>query len=54
MLQIEDGDIICFQKALIIDEEERYRYRYPHVRLFLEYVRNRQVKYSFTLILNYM
>jgi ubiquitin carboxyl-terminal hydrolase 7 len=41
--QIEDGDIICFQKALITDEEERYRYRYPHVRLFLEYVRNRQI-----------
>lgn len=52
MLQIEDGDIICFQRVLSTDEEERYRY--PYVRLFLEYVRNRQVKYPFTLVLKYM
>ncbi|XP_074282078.1 ubiquitin C-terminal hydrolase 12 isoform X1 [Silene latifolia] len=39
--QLEDGDIICFQKALPIDHEERYRY--PDVPSFLEYVHNRQV-----------
>eukprot|EP00252_Welwitschia_mirabilis_P016659 TRINITY_DN3688_c0_g1_i1.p1 TRINITY_DN3688_c0_g1~~TRINITY_DN3688_c0_g1_i1.p1 ORF type:complete len:1121 (+),score=247.00 TRINITY_DN3688_c0_g1_i1:261-3623(+) len=39
--QLEDGDIICFQKALTPEEEDRYRY--PHVRSFLEYMRNRQI-----------
>eukprot|EP00246_Nothoceros_aenigmaticus_P013115 TRINITY_DN439_c0_g3_i1.p1 TRINITY_DN439_c0_g3~~TRINITY_DN439_c0_g3_i1.p1 ORF type:complete len:1081 (+),score=256.97 TRINITY_DN439_c0_g3_i1:216-3458(+) len=39
--QLEDGDIICYQKALSRDEEDRVRY--PHVPSFLEYVRNRQV-----------
>uniref|UniRef100_A0A0D6QUA6 ubiquitinyl hydrolase 1 n=1 Tax=Araucaria cunninghamii TaxID=56994 RepID=A0A0D6QUA6_ARACU len=38
--QLEDGDIICFQKALTSDEE---MYRYPDVPSFLEYVHNRQV-----------
>jgi hypothetical protein len=40
-LQLEDGDIICYQKTLNREEEERYRY--PDVPQFLEYVRNRQV-----------
>jgi ubiquitin carboxyl-terminal hydrolase 7 len=39
--QLEDGDIICYQKTLTREEEERYRY--PDVPSFLEYVRNRQV-----------
>ncbi|KAL9242538.1 hypothetical protein vseg_016528 [Gypsophila vaccaria] len=39
--QLEDGDIICFQKTLPIDYEEQYRY--PDVLSFLEYVHNRQV-----------
>ncbi|KAJ0469972.1 putative ubiquitinyl hydrolase 1 [Helianthus annuus] len=37
--QIEDGDIICFQK--IIKSEGKYRY--PDVPSFLEYVKNRQI-----------
>ncbi|KAK3017522.1 hypothetical protein RJ639_007459 [Escallonia herrerae] len=39
--QIEDGDIICFQKYLQTQNEEQYRY--PHVPSFLEYVKNRQI-----------
>ncbi|CAM6108023.1 unnamed protein product [Calypogeia fissa] len=39
--QLEDGDIICYQKTLTREEEEHYRY--PDVPSFLEYVRNRQV-----------
>ncbi|KAF6150148.1 hypothetical protein GIB67_023103 [Kingdonia uniflora] len=39
--QLEDGDIICFQKSPAVESEERYRY--PEVPLFLEYVHNRQV-----------
>ena len=38
--QLEDGDIICFQKVLLREDEERYRY--PDVPSFLEYVHNRQ------------
>eukprot|EP01018_Ginkgo_biloba_P024911 Gb_04866 [translate_table: standard] len=38
--QLEDGDIICFQKALTKEEEQ---YRYPDVPSFLEYMHNRQV-----------
>ncbi|KFK25054.1 ubiquitin carboxyl-terminal hydrolase 12 [Arabis alpina] len=38
--QIEDGDIICFQKPFVNKEIEC---RYPAVPLFLEYVQNRQV-----------
>ncbi|XP_060968980.1 ubiquitin C-terminal hydrolase 12-like isoform X3 [Cannabis sativa] len=37
--QLEDGDIICFQKAAPVSEQCRY----PDVPSFLEYVRNRQV-----------
>eukprot|EP00898_Chlorokybus_atmophyticus_P001501 jgi/Chlat1/2351/Chrsp17S02617 len=39
--QLEDGDIICFQKALLPGEAETHRF--PYVPQFLEYVRNRQV-----------
>ncbi|CAK9152989.1 unnamed protein product [Ilex paraguariensis] len=39
--QIEDGDIICFQKLPPIDREEQWRH--PDVPSFLEYVKNRQV-----------
>ncbi|CAH8348830.1 unnamed protein product [Eruca vesicaria subsp. sativa] len=38
--QIEDGDIICYQKALAIQENECL---YPDVPSFLEYVQNREV-----------
>ncbi|KAH0891231.1 hypothetical protein HID58_053660 [Brassica napus] len=38
--QIEDGDIICYQKALSIQENEC---PYPDVPSFLEYVQNREV-----------
>lgn len=38
-LQLEDGDIICYQKSL----ENDGKYRYPDVPSFLEYVHNRQV-----------
>lgn len=41
-LQLEDGDIICYQRTLTREEEESYRY--PDVPSFLEYVRNRQVR----------
>ncbi|KAG2334816.1 hypothetical protein Bca52824_005996 [Brassica carinata] len=40
LCQIEDGDIICFQKHLVKKEIEC---RYPAVPLFLEYVQNRQL-----------
>ncbi|XP_011626363.1 ubiquitin carboxyl-terminal hydrolase 13 isoform X1 [Amborella trichopoda] len=39
--QLEDGDIICFQKALSAENDERFRY--PDVPSFLDYVHNRQV-----------
>ncbi|XP_024515070.1 ubiquitin carboxyl-terminal hydrolase 12 [Selaginella moellendorffii] len=39
--QLEDGDILCYQKALSPQDEGRFRY--PDVPSFLEYVRNRQV-----------
>ncbi|CAL5343071.1 unnamed protein product [Camellia sinensis] len=38
--QLEDGDIICFQKSTQVDSEQC---RYPDVPSFLEYVHNRQV-----------
>jgi len=40
-LQLEDGDIICFQKASSMDSGENVRY--PDVPSYLEYVHNRQV-----------
>ncbi|GKU93700.1 hypothetical protein SLEP1_g7273 [Rubroshorea leprosula] len=39
--QLEDGDIICFQKSLPVESPEYLRY--PDVPSFLEYVHNRQV-----------
>nr|XP_016484081.1 PREDICTED: ubiquitin carboxyl-terminal hydrolase 12-like [Nicotiana tabacum] len=39
--QLEDGDIICFQKPLRSQTSEQYRF--PDVPSFLEYVHNRQV-----------
>ncbi|XWS56120.1 hypothetical protein CRYUN_Cryun09bG0059200 [Craigia yunnanensis] len=39
--QIEDGDIICFQKSPPIENEEACRF--PDVPSFLEYVHNRQI-----------
>uniref|UniRef100_A0A0E0MMI0 ubiquitinyl hydrolase 1 n=1 Tax=Oryza punctata TaxID=4537 RepID=A0A0E0MMI0_ORYPU len=39
--QLEDGDIICFQKSPMSDGETQVRY--PDVPSFLEYVHNRQV-----------
>nr|CAN71063.1 hypothetical protein VITISV_002293 [Vitis vinifera] len=38
--QIEDGDIICFQKSAPPESEEQCRY--SDVTSFLEYVQNRQ------------
>lgn len=40
-LQLEDGDIVCFQKSLPVEITDQYRY--PDVPSFLEYVHNRQV-----------
>ncbi|MCD9646610.1 ubiquitin carboxyl-terminal hydrolase 13, partial [Datura stramonium] len=39
--QLEDGDIVWFQKSLTA--ESRQQFRYPDVPSFLEYVHNRQV-----------
>ncbi|KAF8376840.1 hypothetical protein HHK36_031488 [Tetracentron sinense] len=39
--QLEDGDIICFQKSPSVNGDEQCRY--PNVLLFLEYVHNRLV-----------
>ncbi|KAG5575068.1 hypothetical protein H5410_055202 [Solanum commersonii] len=39
--QLEDGDIICFQKPIRSQTSEQYRF--PDVPSFLEYVHNRQV-----------
>ncbi|XP_062188421.1 ubiquitin C-terminal hydrolase 13-like isoform X2 [Phragmites australis] len=39
--QLEDGDIICFQKSPKPDSADQYRY--PDVPSFLVYIRNRQV-----------
>ncbi|TYK21699.1 ubiquitin carboxyl-terminal hydrolase 13-like isoform X2 [Cucumis melo var. makuwa] len=39
--QLEDGDIVCFQKSPPVENTEQYRY--PDVPSFLEYVHNRQV-----------
>ena len=50
--QLEDGDIICFQRSLTSEEDI---HRYPDVPSYLEYVHNRQVHnllvalYYFTL-----
>ncbi|TXG58062.1 hypothetical protein EZV62_015891 [Acer yangbiense] len=41
LYEIEDGDIICFQKISPLESEEDCRY--PDVPSFLEYVHNRQI-----------
>uniref|UniRef100_A0A1J3EEY8 ubiquitinyl hydrolase 1 n=2 Tax=Noccaea caerulescens TaxID=107243 RepID=A0A1J3EEY8_NOCCA len=46
LCQIEDGDIICFQKPLSIQESEC---PYPDVPSFLEYVQNRELVHFRTL-----
>ncbi|KAK3422116.1 hypothetical protein EUGRSUZ_G02663 [Eucalyptus grandis] len=38
--QLEDGDIVCYQKSKASSAEQ---YRYPDVPAFMEYVHNRQV-----------
>ncbi|KAK2377733.1 ubiquitin carboxyl-terminal hydrolase [Trifolium repens] len=42
--KLEDGDIICFQKALAMDNEKHIRY--PYVPSYLEYAHNLQVPFS--------
>lgn len=42
-MQLEDGDIVCFQKSPLVDKVEQYRY--PDIPSFLEYVHNRQVRH---------
>jgi hypothetical protein len=44
-MQLEDGDIICFQKAPAMDNEKHIRY--PYVPSYLEYAHNLQV-FSFS------
>ncbi|XP_044505519.1 ubiquitin C-terminal hydrolase 12-like isoform X2 [Mangifera indica] len=39
--QLEDGDIVCFQKSQTVENSEQYRY--PDVPSFLDYVHNRRV-----------
>ncbi|KNA06627.1 hypothetical protein SOVF_179260, partial [Spinacia oleracea] len=39
--QLEDGDIVCFQKSLSAESAEKCRY--PDVPSFLDYMHNRQV-----------
>ncbi|EPS70293.1 hypothetical protein M569_04467, partial [Genlisea aurea] len=39
--QLEDGDIVCFRKQLLPEQEEQFRY--PNVPSFLEHVGNRQI-----------
>lgn len=39
--QLEDGDIICFQRSLATSEEDIHRF--PDVPSFLDYVHNRQI-----------
>jgi hypothetical protein len=41
ILELEDGDIVCFQKSPKADSDTQVRY--PDVPSFLEYVHNRQV-----------
>lgn len=41
--QIDNGDIICYQKRCLPDSMDRYRY--PIVPSFFEYIHNRQVIY---------
>lgn len=53
IMQLGDGDIICFQRSLVTSEEDIHRF--PDVPSFLDYVHNWQVHnllvvlYFFTL-----
>lgn len=47
-LQLEDGDIICYLKSPVIDNDDQFRY--PDVPSFLEYVHNRQVSFAETIL----
>ncbi|XP_024640077.1 ubiquitin carboxyl-terminal hydrolase 12 isoform X2 [Medicago truncatula] len=42
--ELENGDIICFQKASKMNKEKHFRY--PDVRSYLEYVHNLQFPFS--------
>lgn len=46
-MQIEDGDIICFQKSPPVNNDRQYQY--PDVPSYLEYLHNRQVCNSNTV-----
>lgn len=50
-MQLEDGDIVCFQKPTPVENGEHLRY--PDVPSFLDYVHNRQVSLpeTFTFVL---
>ncbi|XP_052200260.1 ubiquitin C-terminal hydrolase 12-like [Diospyros lotus] len=39
--QLQDGDIVCFQKSLPVESADQFRY--PNVHSFLEYVHDHQV-----------
>lgn len=41
--QLEDGDIICVQRANVEVDQPKAKLRYPDVPSFLDYVRNRQM-----------
>lgn len=47
LLQLEDGDIVCFQKSSPVESVEQFRY--PDVPSFLDYVHNRQVHFPGSL-----
>lgn len=51
-LQLEDGDIVCFQKSL--SAEARQKLRCPDVRSFFEYRHNLQVLFAKFLVLFYI
>ncbi|PHU04858.1 Exocyst complex component EXO84A [Capsicum chinense] len=48
ILQLEDGDIICFQKFLKAESQQQFCY--PDVPSFLEYVHDRQLIYCLSMI----
>ncbi|KAL6841585.1 hypothetical protein ACP4OV_028524 [Aristida adscensionis] len=49
--QLEDGDIICFQKSPRADYDTQVRY--PDVPSFLEYVHNRQCVFNASYVVNF-
>lgn len=48
-LQLEDGDIICYQKNPYVMSDVRHRYQ--DIPTFLEYVNNRQVPIIYIILL---